>query len=148
MSDDELDRIFSAEQGIVPSANFARNVMARVRMEAAAPPPIPFPWKRALPGLVLCVLSLVAMCVTALLRTGTRSVCTKHLVHLFGRPFGRDCIRFWRVAARCECRRPGLDPPGPRLDLCFGHAVSASDPTKDLKQECLQRKAPASILRL
>jgi hypothetical protein len=68
MSDDELDRILSAEQGVVPSANFARNVMAKVRMEAAAPAPIPFPWKRALPGLVLCVLSLTAMCVAAFLR--------------------------------------------------------------------------------
>jgi hypothetical protein len=68
MSDDALDRLLSAEQGIVPSANFARNVMAKVRMEAAAPPPMPFPWKRALPGLVLCVLSLAAMCVAALLR--------------------------------------------------------------------------------
>ena len=55
---------------MVPSANFARNVMAKVRMEAAAPPPMPFPWKRALPGLVLCVLSLVAMCVAAFLRSG------------------------------------------------------------------------------
>ena len=61
MSDDELDRIFSADQGIVPSANFTRNVMAKVRLEAAAPPPLPFPWKRALPGLALCVLSLAAM---------------------------------------------------------------------------------------
>jgi hypothetical protein len=69
MSDDELDRMLSAEQGIVPSANFARNVMAKLRQEAAAPAPIPFPWKRALPGLVLCVLSLAAMCVAAFLRT-------------------------------------------------------------------------------
>jgi hypothetical protein len=68
MNDDELDRMLSAEQGIVPSANFARNVMARVRREAAAPPPIPFPWKRAVPGLVLCILSLAAICVAALVR--------------------------------------------------------------------------------
>jgi hypothetical protein len=68
MSDDELDRILSSEQGIVPSANFARNVMAKVRLEAAGPPPLPFPWKRALPGLVLCVLSLAAMCVAASVR--------------------------------------------------------------------------------
>ena len=69
MRDDELDRMLSGEPGIVPSANFARNVMARVRREAEAPAPIPFPWKRALPGLVLCVLSLLAMSVSAFLRT-------------------------------------------------------------------------------
>jgi len=73
MSDDELDRMLSAEQGIVPSANFARNVMARVRQEAAAPAPIPFPWKRALPGLVLCVLSLAAISIAAFLRAGSQS---------------------------------------------------------------------------
>ena len=72
MSDDELDRMLSAEQGIVPSANFARNVMARVRQEAAAPAPIPFPWKRALPGLVLCVLSLAAISIAAFLRAGSQ----------------------------------------------------------------------------
>ena len=37
--------------------------MEAVRKEAAAPPPIPFPWKRALPGLVLCALALTAVCV-------------------------------------------------------------------------------------
>ena len=68
MSDDELDRILTGEQAIVPSANFTRNVMAKVRMEAAAPAPLPFPWKRALPGLVLCVLSLAAMCVATFVR--------------------------------------------------------------------------------
>ena len=72
MRDDELDRTFSAEQGIVPSVNFARNVMARVRMEATAPPPMPFPWKRALPGLVLCVLFLAAMSIPAFLRSAPR----------------------------------------------------------------------------
>ena len=73
MRDDELDRILSAEPGIVPSANFARNVMAKVRMEAEAPSPLPFPWKRALPGLILCVLSLAAMCVAALVRPASQS---------------------------------------------------------------------------
>lgn len=70
MRDDELDRFLSTEQPIVPSANFARNVMDKVRTEAAAPPPIPFPWKRALPGLVLCVAGLVAMCAAAFQRSG------------------------------------------------------------------------------
>ena len=46
--------------------------MAKVRMEAKAPAPIAFPWKRALPGLVLCVLSLAAMCVAAFLRPSSQ----------------------------------------------------------------------------
>ena len=33
--------------------------MERVETEAAAPPPIPFPWKRALPGFVLAVAVMV-----------------------------------------------------------------------------------------
>ena len=65
MRDDELDGIFSGEQGIVPSSGFTRSVMDAVRREASAPAPIPFPWQRVLPGLVLCVLSLAAMSVAA-----------------------------------------------------------------------------------
>ena len=74
MSDEELDRLFSAEQDIAPSANFTKSVMDRVRMEAAAPAPIPFPWNRAIPGLVLCVLSLVGMFVTGLMRPGSQGL--------------------------------------------------------------------------
>jgi len=74
MSDEELDRLFSVEQAIAPSANFTRNVMEKVRREAAAPAPIPFPWNRAIPGLVLCVLSLVGMFVTGLMRPGSQGL--------------------------------------------------------------------------
>jgi hypothetical protein len=72
MKDDQLDRIFSGDQDLVPSSGFARNVMDAVRREASSPAPIPFPWKRALPGLVLCVLALAATCVEAFLRSGTQ----------------------------------------------------------------------------
>lgn len=68
MSDDPLDRILSRKDDLEPSSGFARNVMDAVRREASAPAPIPFPWKRALPGLVLCVLALAAMCVAALVQ--------------------------------------------------------------------------------
>ncbi len=50
--EDEMNRILSREDEIFPSSGFAVSVMDAVRREAAAPPPIPFPWKRALPGLV------------------------------------------------------------------------------------------------
>ena len=49
---DQMDRILAAEEALVPSSGFLASVMERVREEAAAPPPIPFPWKRALPGIV------------------------------------------------------------------------------------------------
>ncbi len=51
--EEEMNRILSREDEILPSSGFAVSVMDAVRREAAAPPPIPFPWKRALPGLVV-----------------------------------------------------------------------------------------------
>jgi hypothetical protein len=57
MRDDDLDRILSKEQEILPSSGFVTSVMDAVRRETAAPRPIPFPWKRALPG--LCVAGVV-----------------------------------------------------------------------------------------
>jgi len=58
MSHDEIDRILSHEEELLPSSGFAAAVMDAVRREAAVPAPIPFPWKRALPGLVVAVLTL------------------------------------------------------------------------------------------
>lgn len=52
---DPIDNILSAEERLEPSSGFLSAVMERVRQEAAAPPPIPFPWKRALPGILLAV---------------------------------------------------------------------------------------------
>jgi len=50
-----LDRILGAEEELAPSSGFVLAVMERVREEAAAPKPIPFPWKRVLPGAVVAV---------------------------------------------------------------------------------------------
>jgi hypothetical protein len=60
---EEIDRILGREDEILPSSGFAASVMDAVRREAAAPPPIPFPWKRALPGLAIAVLALVVVLV-------------------------------------------------------------------------------------
>ena len=46
----KLDRILTAEEELVPSSGFVASVMERVREEAAAPEPIPFPWKRVVPA--------------------------------------------------------------------------------------------------
>jgi len=64
--ENEIDRILSREDEILPSSGFAVSVMAAVRSEAAAPLPIPFPWKRALPGLVVAGLALALVLVAGI----------------------------------------------------------------------------------
>jgi hypothetical protein len=66
MMQDEFDRALSVEIPIVPSAGFVNGVMEAVRHEASAPLPIPFPWKRALPGLAAGVVALAALIAIAL----------------------------------------------------------------------------------
>lgn len=61
MRDDELERILSAGEDIVPSSSFVALVMEAVHREAARPAPIPFPWKRALPGFVAWGIALVSV---------------------------------------------------------------------------------------
>ena len=61
MNNDEVDRILAKRDDIQPSSGFAASVMEAVREEAAAPPPIPFPWKRALPMLMFAALALVVV---------------------------------------------------------------------------------------
>jgi hypothetical protein len=48
-----MNAMLASEAEIVPSSGFLSAVMERVKEEASAPAPIPFPWKRALPGLAL-----------------------------------------------------------------------------------------------
>jgi len=49
----EMDQILAGEEELMPSSGFLCSVMDRVRQEAALPPPIPFPWKLAVPGILL-----------------------------------------------------------------------------------------------
>jgi hypothetical protein len=60
MERDDLDRFLSDDE-IVPSSGFVVRVMDAVRVEAAAPPAIPFPWLRALPGIVAVVIALLSI---------------------------------------------------------------------------------------
>ena len=71
MEHDELDRVLSKSEDIVPSSGFVASVMDAVRSEAAAPPQIPFPWKRALTGLTAATLALVAFVIAAPMQTGS-----------------------------------------------------------------------------
>jgi hypothetical protein len=70
---DGLDAMLATEEGITPSSGFLSTVMERVEEEASAPKPIPFPWKRALPGIAVVVGVLGWTCVE-LVRAGVPAV--------------------------------------------------------------------------
>jgi hypothetical protein len=53
MTSEKIDRILASEEALMPSSGFLSSIMERIHDEAAAPKPIPFPWKRAVPGMVL-----------------------------------------------------------------------------------------------
>jgi hypothetical protein len=61
--DENLDRILSRDEDVVPSAAFVRNVMAAVHREASTPAPISFPWRRVAPGLGTCTVALTSFLV-------------------------------------------------------------------------------------
>jgi hypothetical protein len=76
MQPDEIDRILNVEERIVPSFGFAASVMDAVGREATAPPPIGFPWARAVPGIAAAMVALVVACVWSvreILQTGDAS---------------------------------------------------------------------------
>jgi hypothetical protein len=76
MRDEDIARALKADvEEILPSSGFVASVMEAVRLDAATPPPIPFPWTRALPGVAAAVLVLVSafVVVVQLARTGIHS---------------------------------------------------------------------------
>ena len=90
MTAKKIDEILAGEEGLIPSSGFLASVMERIEDEAAAPPPIPFPWKRALPGMVLagggfgwCVFALAQMARTA---AGHITLPAAHLTATLDRP--------------------------------------------------------------
>lgn len=70
MKHDEIDRILAAADEILPSSGFAAAVMHAVRSEAEAPTPIPFPWRRALPGAMAAVVALTLPMVELFTQSG------------------------------------------------------------------------------
>jgi hypothetical protein len=56
MRDDEIDLTLARNDDIVPSSGFTASVIDAITRESTAPPPIPFPWKRAVPGMAWCLL--------------------------------------------------------------------------------------------
>jgi len=65
MTGDEFDRILAREETLEPSSGFAAAVMSAVEREAATPAAIPFPWRRALPGLAAAAVAFVSLGVAA-----------------------------------------------------------------------------------
>lgn len=64
-----IDAILADEEELIPSSGFLAATIERVREEAAMPRPIPFPWLRALPGIVLAV-AVLCWCGFELARVG------------------------------------------------------------------------------
>jgi hypothetical protein len=85
MTNENLDRILATEEELIPSSGFLASVMEAVQQEAAAPPPIPFPWKRAVPGMVL-VAGVLGWSTVELVRHGIHAAgqVTLELPHLSG----------------------------------------------------------------
>ena len=67
MKADEIDRILGSEELIVPASGFAALVMEAIRTEAGASAPIEFPWKKALPGIVVAGVAVAAVLALAIL---------------------------------------------------------------------------------
>lgn len=63
MKPEEVDLFLSQKDEIIPSSGFVASVMDAVHREAVTPPPIPFPWRRALPGAVALVAALIVLVV-------------------------------------------------------------------------------------
>jgi len=53
MEPSKIDQILVTEEELIPSSGFLASVMERVQEEARVPARIPFPWKRAVPGILL-----------------------------------------------------------------------------------------------
>ena len=70
----ELERILAHEEELQPMTGFSTRVMRAVREEAAATPPMAFPWARFLPGLLLNLLLLVGATVWMILEAGSSSL--------------------------------------------------------------------------
>ena len=82
MKDEELDRILSKDLDIAPSSGFVHFVMDALRNDAAAPPPIPFPWKGALPGIAACGGALVWLFIQAFRLPARDAVDSSFLANL------------------------------------------------------------------
>lgn len=80
--EDELDRMLSTRDEIVPSSGFVSSVMDAVRREAATSeptpfPPLAFPWLRAMPVFIALV-AVVAMLIAGIVEMFRMPATTAH----------------------------------------------------------------------
>jgi hypothetical protein len=68
-ADDAIDRLLDAHlassEDLAPSSGFAASVMESIQAQATEPPPIAFPWRRVLPGVIATLCSLLALVIVA-----------------------------------------------------------------------------------
>jgi hypothetical protein len=69
--DAALDRLLEAHLAdpsgqVTPSSGFALSVMDAIHQRAIEPPPLPFPWRRVLPGAIALLCTLAAFLVFVL----------------------------------------------------------------------------------
>jgi hypothetical protein len=50
-----IDGMLAGEEDLIPASGFLSSVMDRIHEEARMPAPMVFPWRRAIPGVVLAV---------------------------------------------------------------------------------------------
>ncbi len=82
MKTEKLDQILATEEELVPSSGFLTSVMERVQDEAAAPAPIPFPWKRIVLGIAI-VAGLLVVGVVEMARQGLPDFHVRAMVPQF-----------------------------------------------------------------
>ena len=87
--EDNIDRILSGDQEVIPSPTFVRNVMATVRHVASTPASVPFPWLRVLPGLAIAAVGLIALLIIAITQFQTDVLATGPTPRVFV-----DLVRF------------------------------------------------------
>lgn len=61
MNPDDIDDILTNEKLITPSPDFLASVMRAVRRQAAALPPLKFPWLRTLPGILAMFVAIMRL---------------------------------------------------------------------------------------
>ena len=59
MKSDDIDEVLANEEVITPSPDFLASVMRAVRRQAAALPPLKFPWLRLLPAILAMFVAIM-----------------------------------------------------------------------------------------
>ena len=116
-----LDRLLDQHladrsEQLAPSSGFVASVMESIQAEAAAPPPIAFPWRRVLPGALAAVCGLIVL-VVLVLRGGTASAVqlagpTLRAWHSSLLPclLAGETVLCWSLVAACISVGPSRHP--------------------------------------